>query len=263
MSSNDAHPPDDAADVADAAPQNLQQRLMAEGHERAEGDFCPICLLPIEHPVGQHSKMKVCCMKRVCNGCVLAARQRGIINNNCPFCRTPLPRDEASALAMIPRRADKGDAEAINHLGEQYYFEALGLAKDVPRAIELWTEAAELGSVKAHHQLGVVYYDGHDGVEENKPKAIRHWQQAAMKGDLESRHNLGVAEFKEGNDEVALQHWMISAKMGFKVSLDGIKALFMDGHATKAQYAEALRGYQNAVEDMKSPQREEAKRLGV
>ena len=33
----------------------------------------------------------------------------------------------------------------------------------------------------------------------------------------------------------------------------------MEGHATKVQYAEALRGYQTALEETKSPQRELAK----
>ena len=176
MSSNDAHPPDDVVDAADAAPQNLQQRLMAEGHDRAEGDFCEICFLPIELLISQHSSLNVCCMKRLCKGCILATHQRGI-NDNCPFCRTPLPRDEASALAMIQRRVDKGDAAAINHLGGQYYSGGHGLAKDVPRAIELWTEAAELGSVDAHYFLSQLYYNG-DGVEEDKPRAIHHLQQA-------------------------------------------------------------------------------------
>ena len=64
-----------------------------------------------------------------------------------------------------------------------------------------------------------------------------------------------------GNYELALQHWMISAKMGREKSLNNIKSMFKEGHATKAQYAEALRGYRDAVEEMKSPQREEAKRL--
>ena len=261
MLSNDTHPPDGVVDAADVAPQNLQQRLMTEGHERAEGDFCSICFLPIELLISQHSMMKVCCMKRACTGCVLAARQRGI-NDNCPFCRTPLPRDEASALAKIQRRADKGDAEAMNHLGEQYFYGDLGLAKDVPRAIELWTEAAELGSLDAHFQLGDTYYDG-NGVEEDKPRGIHHWQQAAMKGDADSRHNLGAVEYGEGNYELAVQHYMISAKMGYEESLNSIKRRFIKGRATKAQYAEALRGYRDAVEETKSPQREEAKRLGV
>ena len=83
-----------------------------------------------------------------------------------------------------------------------------------------------------------------------------------MKGHADSRHNLGFIELQEGNYEVALQHWMICAKMGNAQSLDNIKQMFKDDLATKAQYAEALRGYGDAVEEMKSPQREEAKRLG-
>ena len=74
---------------------------------------------------------------------------------------------------------------------------------------------------------------------------------------------LALLNIMEENDELAVQHWMISAKMGYEESLDDIKEMFMEGHATKAQYAEALRGYQDAVEEMKSPHREEAKRLGV
>ena len=136
------------------------------------------------------------------------------------------------------------------------------MAKDVPRAIELWTEAAELGSIDAHNNLGHVYYFG-DGIKQDKPRGIHHWQQAAMKGNALSRHELGAVELNEGNYDLSLQHWMISAKMGLEFSLNEIKTMFIKGQATKAQYTEALRGYQGAVEEMKSPQREEAKRLGV
>ena len=80
-----------------------------------------------------------------------------------------------------------------------------------------------------------------------------------MKGHAKSRHSLGIIE----DHELALQHIMISAKMGFEPSLNKIKDMFKDGDATKAQYAEALLGYRDAVEEMKSPQREEAKRLGI
>ena len=162
---------------------------------------------------------------------------------------------------MIRKRADKGDAEAITHLGDQYFYGRLGLAKDVPRAIELWTEAAQLGSLNAHFHLGMVYYNG-DGDAEDKSRGIRHFQEAAMKGQTDSRHMLGFAEFQGGNYEVALQHWMISAKMGDQDSLNAIKKIFKEGHATQAQYAKALIGYSDAVEEMKSPQREEAKRRG-
>ncbi|EJK76909.1 hypothetical protein THAOC_01300 [Thalassiosira oceanica] len=162
---------------------------------------------------------------------------------------------------MIRKRADKRDAEAISFLGSLYETEKLGLAKDVPRAIELWTEAADLGSIDAHYRLGNVYYTG-DGVKEDKPRGVRHWQQAAMKGHAESRHNLGHAEHQKGNYQIAVQHRMISAKMGHERSLNFIKEMFKEGNTTKAQYAEALLGYRDAMEETKSHQREEAKRLG-
>ena len=250
---------DDQSDQSAEAARYLE-RLLDEGHERMEGDLCTICYLYVGLPMSKHSKMKVCCMKRVCNGCILAAHRRGL--RGCPFCRTPTPHDDASALAMIQKRVNKRDTAAMKHLGDKYYFGELGLAKDVTKAIELWTEAAELGSNDAQYQLGDTYYKG-DGVEEDKPRGVRHWQQAAMKGHLKSRHFLGFTEFYKGNYELAVQHFMISAKMGYEDSLSYIKETFMGGLATKVQYAEALRGYGDATEEMKSPQREEAKRLGV
>ena len=239
------------------------EHLMSSGLQRASGgSVCDICFLPFEFSAICPSKeVYLCCMKLECNGCVLASILHGM-NRSCPFCRTTTPSDDASRLAMVRKRADKGDADAISFLGNQYYFAQLGLTKNVPRAIKLWTKAAELGSLEAHGYLGCSYYHG-EGVEEDKPRGIRHWQQAAMEGEANSRFNLGIAEYQGENDELAVQHWMISAKMGYEESLDEIKKSFMEGHATKAQYAEALRGYQDAVEETKSPHRELAKRLGV
>ena len=259
-SATPAAPPGSAESADLAAARSLHERLMASGHERPEGDACEICYLFVGLPVGEHSKLNACCMKRLCNGCILAAEQRGMLDI-CPFCRTPFATDDASQLAMIQKRVDKGDAAATNLLGHQYYSGELGLTKDVPRAIELWKEAAELGSLEAHCQLGVVHYNG-EGVEEDKPRGIRHWQLAAMKGHVTSRHNLGAVEFNAGNYDLAVQHWMISAKMGHEGSLNNVKNMFNKGHATKAQYAEALFGYRDAVEETKSPLREEAKRIG-
>ena len=250
---------DDGDRSAEAA--RYSERPLNEGHERAERDRCPICYLFIGFPVSKHATMNVCCMKRVCKGCVLAAHQRGM-NDSCPFCRTPHPTGNAAKLAMIQKRVSKGDAAAFFHLAQKYFYGELGLAKDVPRAIELWSEAAELESVEAHYELGVIYC-AEKGTREDKPRGVHHWQLAAMKGHVSSRHNLGFDELINGECELAVKHWMISAKMGHEKSLTGIKGMFMDGLATKAQYAEALRGYGDAVEEMKSHHREEAKRLGV
>ncbi|EJK66574.1 hypothetical protein THAOC_12500 [Thalassiosira oceanica] len=223
---------DDRSAEAVTEAARFSERLLSEGHERAERDRCPICFLFVGLPIQKHSKMNACCMKRVCNGCALAAKLRGL--RGCEFCRTPRPADGASQLAMVQKRVDKGDAVAIKTLGSKHYHGKLGLAKDVPRAIELWTEAAELGSLDAQYMLGHIYFNG-DGVEEDKPRGICHWQQAAMKGHVTGRHFLGIAEEFNENYELAVQHWMISAKMGYADSLNDIKEMFTGGHATKAQ----------------------------
>ena len=240
-----------------AAAELKDERLYGLGHERPEGDFCPICTLPIPLRMEQHSMFNICCMKRVCNGCCVAMKLRGM-GGICPFCRTPAPKDNESSLAMAKKRIDAGDAEATNYLAKQYYHGILGLLeKDVNRAFELWTEAAELGSVEAHFGLGCFVYDA----KQDRAGAAVHLQLAAMAGHAESRHNLGSDELDKGNYHLATKHFLISAKLGLQDSLDIIKKLFTHGHATKAQYAEALKGYGNAVEETKSHQREEAKTL--
>ena len=77
---------------------------------------------------------------------------------------------------------------------------------------------------------------------------------------VESRYNLGCYEYEaERNYDRAAKHFLISAKMGHKNSLENIKRLFMAGDATREQYADALKGYQDAVEEMKSHDRDDAK----
>ena len=94
-------------------------------------------------------------------------------------------------------------------------------------------------------------------------KAIRHSEAAAMSGFVLARYHLGCMEYNAENYDLALQHWMISAKLGLQISLDEVKDLFMDGLATKDDYAGALRGYQSAVKEMSSPDRDEAINAGI
>ncbi|EJK67471.1 hypothetical protein THAOC_11489 [Thalassiosira oceanica] len=162
---------------------------------------------------------------------------------------------------MVQARVVKKDPEAINFLGERYSHGGdLWLQKDARKAVALWTEAAELGSLKALYNLGVAYERGL-GVQGDEKKSTEFYKKAAMQGHVASRHNLGCFEWDKGNYDCALRHLLISAKMGHGKSVENIKKMFMAGFITKEQYAEALKGYQDAVEDMKSNDRDEAKRL--
>ncbi|EJK54894.1 hypothetical protein THAOC_25440 [Thalassiosira oceanica] len=231
--------------------------LMKKGRTRSEADDCPICQLPLPLDPTQFM-FNTCCMKRVCNGCILATRKRGM--RDCPFCRTPTP-DEKQTLVMVQKRADRGDPVAIWDLGTQHENGHYGLEKDVVRAVELYNRAAELGVKEAHYSLGVLYVDGTD-VENDIAKAFCHFEAASMCGDAFARFNLGIIEGMAGNSDLALQHMMISAKLGDDDSLNEVKRMFMAGLATKADYAAALRGHQSANEGMSSPDRTEAKALG-
>ena len=80
--------------------------LMKNGRTRSEDDHCPICDLPL--PLDRKQSIyKACCMKIVCNGCILASEKRGL--EDCPFCRAPWPEDDSQSLAMIRKRVDAGD----------------------------------------------------------------------------------------------------------------------------------------------------------
>ena len=200
----------------------------------------------------------VCCMKTICFGCHGAAKKRGM--DDCPFCRTPKPENHDDALAMIQAQVLKKDRVAIHQLGLHIYQGGLGLQKDMQRAVELYTEAAQLGSIEALFSIGSAYDLG-KGAQQDKAKAAEFYRKAAMQGSVSARHNLGGYEGQKGNHGRAVRHYLISAKMGLKESVAIIKLLFMGGLATNEQHSEALRGYQNAVEEMKSHDRDEAKRL--
>ena len=104
---------------------------------------------------------------------------------------------------------------------------------------------------------------GMTGVEKDTAKAIRHYEAAAMSGHVSARFKLGCEEYDAKNYDLALHHWIIAAKLGDKGVLDKVKKMFVDGLATKADYAGALRRCQSAVEEMRSPDRDEALALGL
>jgi TPR repeat protein len=106
-----------------------------------------------------------------------------------PFCRANLP-SEIECNAMIQKRVDGNDADAINHLGMRYLDgdEDSGIKKDTDKAFELFHRAAELGSSLAYNNLGTMYYNG-EGVSKDEAKAKQYLEKAAIAGCAASRLN--------------------------------------------------------------------------
>jgi len=237
--------------------------LFGKGFQCCLGE-CLVCIIALP-PDNAQRRFMSCCMTEICKGCFLASARvdqearRDIL---CVFCRAPAqsegPEGDKQSLAWLRKRVDAGDAHAHYILGQWHDYGVKGLTKNPERAINVWKKAAKLGSVEAHSDLGYAYETG-DGVERDVAKSVHHFKIAAIGGDFLARHNLGLIESVERNMERALKHFIISTKMGYELSLKSIQVMYADGNATKDDYAQALLGYQDAMEEMKSIQRDEAK----
>ena len=155
------------------------------------------------------------------------------------------------------KRVDAGDANGINNLGFYYNEGLYNLPQNYTKALECWEQAAELGNVTSYYNIGNAYMYGR-GVERDGKKAIHYYELAATKGDVNARHNLGWHEYRTGNVERALKHYLMSARGGDNSSLVNIQKLYSKGHATKDDYTKALRIYQEYLNEVKSSQRDKA-----
>ena len=90
----------------------------------------------------------------------------------------------------------------------------------------------------------------------DKKKAKHYWELGAMNGSSQARHNLACVEGRAGNYHRAFKHFMLSARVGDKKSLDKVKEGFMVGIISKDEYANALRAYQERYNEMKSDARD-------
>ena len=151
-----------------------------------------------------------------------------------------------------------GNAHAFSSLADLYQ-SGEGVPRDNEKANELWLIAVELGCAEAYYNLGNSYDYGR-GVEVDKRKAKYYWEIAAINGDVHARHNLGCKEVDADNMHRAQKHFLLAAKAGLKPSLDNVKVGFTYGRVTKDEYANTLRAYQQRHDEMKSEERDKAKR---
>ena len=225
---------------------------------------CPICLLRLPTlPSG--NVYKSCCGKIICGGCDYAPVYDNlgneIIEEKCPFCRTPLPCSDEENNGRILKRVELDDAEAIFTIGCNYRNGEDGFPQDDVKSFELFVRAGELGCAEACNNVGSAYHNGNgngNGAERDKTKAKYYYELSAMRGNVNARCSLGCLEAQVGNWERALKHYMIAAEGGGDQSVTNIRQLYTNGHATKDNYAKALQAYQKYLDGIKSKQRDKA-----
>ena len=243
------------------------ERRVAELHDEKlfkqppPNEDCPICFLRL--PFRESGKVYMaCCGKMICIGCIFTVQSRAYgarrpEDDVCPFCRTPPPNTPDGAIKRYEERMELNDANAIYNMGVYYSRGQYGLTQDRAKALESWHRAGELGSAAAYSSIGYAYKTG-NGVEMDKKKATQYYELATIGGDPYARHNLGCMEYRVGNKDRALKHYMIATGSGCNDSLEGIKLMHKNGDATKDDYAKALRSYQAYLDEIKSDQRDKA-----
>jgi len=217
---------------------------------------CPICFLCMPH-LAQVQVYMACCGKVICDGCIHAVKSRADGASLCPFCRTPAPTSDEEFVEGYKKRMESNDADAMCDMGSFYFRGQYGLSQNYAKALELWRRAGKLGHAGSHNNLGNAYMTG-EGTQRDVKKARHYFELAAMAGDVMARHSFGVDEYEAGNKDRALKHFMIAVVGGNKKSLENIKRLYKVGHATNDAYTNALRAYQEYVDEIKSKQRDEA-----
>ena len=218
---------------------------------------CPICYLPL--PLDNEKSTFVgCCSKVICLGCDYANKERekeAGFYPRCAFCRDPLPKSDEEFDKNLMARIKKNDPDAMRYLGNERAHQE----GDYKTALEYLSKAAGLGDTEAHYNLSFMYDKGH-GVAKDTKKEIFHLEEAAIGGHPMARHNLGCIDEMNDRFERARRHFTIAASLGYHDSLKSLKRLYADGHATKEDYAGALRAYQTAFDATKSADREKAER---
>ena len=201
-----------------------------------------------------------CCGKILCTGCchadVYDNHGNIIVDKKCPFCRTPDPMS-SEVIKRFKKRMEVGDPYAFYVMGCAYAHGRYGLPQDRARAIEFFRKAGKDG----YANIGFAYDHGH-GLERDKKMAKHYFELAAMAGNVTARYNLGADEYNAGNYDRELKHYMIAVRGGYTPSVKAIQQLYMDGHATKDHYTNALRSHQEYLHEIKSDQRDKAATLG-
>jgi hypothetical protein len=232
----------------------LREEILFKQPESSHLGDCPICCLPVPLDVTK-SIITTCCSKIICIGCDHANKMReieGKLSFKCPFCRRPVPREKRFRDKQMLKRVEANDPVAMRYEGIEQYRKG-----DYRSAFGYLMKAAELGDVEAHFKLSLLYHHG-EGVEKDEGMETYHLEEAAIGGHPFARHNLGCHEWNNDNNERAVKHWIIAAKLGDDDSIKALMDAFKIGLISKEEFAATLRANQAAVDATKSPQREAA-----
>ena len=224
---------------------------------------CPICFSTLPLSSGERT-YKVCCGKVICIGCIEVLRDNKKAKTNgdlCPFCRV-VATDE-NLVSLVTKRMDLNDCDAFNTMSHIHLTGSYGMVKDEKKAFELLLRAKELGSAEATASIANAnaYNHGLFGLEKDVRVGKKFLELAAIGGCIEARYETACRENTKATVSRGVKHFMIAAKAGHEPSLNSMKKAYMQGYATKGEFEQTLRSYQESRAELKSDQRDVAQKI--
>lgn len=105
-------------------------------------------------------------------------------------------------LAETRTKAEEGDAQSQNGLGEAFHSGKLGLEKDEREAVKWYRKAAGQNHARAQYNLGSCYYAG-QGLAKDQVEGYKWWLLAAARGDPYAKSGITRAEDLMTGDQIA------------------------------------------------------------
>jgi TPR repeat protein len=108
---------------------------------------------------------------------------------------------DGNPLTDLRTKAETGDAESQNQLGEAFYAGKRGLPKDPVEAMKWFRKAAGQNHPAAQYNLAVGYERG-DGVAKYEVEAYKWYRLAAKQGDRKAQRYATMLELTMSRDEI-------------------------------------------------------------
>jgi TPR repeat protein len=86
-------------------------------------------------------------------------------------------------------------------------------------------------------------------------------EAAAVAGHHEARNNIGLKEFKSGNMDRAIKHFIIAASAGHYKSMHNLLVAFKKGYVSRESMDSTLAAYNNSCAEMRSEARDACIRI--
>jgi TPR repeat protein len=152
------------------------------------------------------------------------------------------------------KRAEQGDAEAANALGDLLLLQTSFLIpkKIIPEdeakaeAVKWFKKSAELGFAEAQNTLGWIYNNG-EGAPQDESEAFKWFRKAAEQGHAKSQSTLAhwyaIGKVVPEDDAEAVKWYRKAAEQGLATAQNILGDFYLSGIGVKKDEAEAVKWY--------------------